>query len=292
MHFESAVSVAKKYVPKLKQLADLVIVCYHGGFERSLDTGEATELLTGENEGYELVHEVAGIDALFTGHQHRKIAAKINGVPVVQPGYRGSHVGEIRLTIEKVQNQFTVVDSQVQLHSVETVRPDSEILTLVKSTETDLETWLNQPIGQVQGTMLIDDPMQARLVEHPYIEFINHIQMAATGALISGTALFSNEVRGFNTQITMRDILINYSYSNTLAVLRLTGSELRAALEKTAECLAVENEKIVFNPALIDPKPQYYNYDMYEGIVYTIDVGKPIGQRITRLLFNDEPIRP
>lgn len=292
MHFERAVSVAKRYVPKLRQLADLVIVCYHGGFERALDTGEATELLTGENEGYELVHEVAGIDALFTGHQHRKIATQLNGVPVVQPGYRGSHVGEIRLTIEKIQHQWTIVDRQVRLHSVETTQPDPEILALVQPTETAVETWLDQPVGQVQGTMSIDDPMQARLVEHPYIEFINRVQMAATGAPISGTALFNNEGKGFKTQITMRDILTNYSYPNTLAVLRLTGAELKAALEKTAECLAVENGKIVFNPALIDPKPQYYNYDMYEGIVYTIDVGQPIGQRITRLLFNDAPIQP
>ncbi len=33
----------------------------------------------------------------------------------------------------------------------------------------------------------------ARLKEHPYIEFINRVQMAASGAKISGTALFNNE---------------------------------------------------------------------------------------------------
>lgn len=99
--FESIVETAKKYVPMLKQQADLVVVSYHGGFERDLSTGEPTEALTGENEGYRLVQEVSGIDALFTGHQHRTIAATVKGVPVVQPGYRGSQIGEIQLTVEK-----------------------------------------------------------------------------------------------------------------------------------------------------------------------------------------------
>ncbi len=88
-------------MPELRKQADLVIVSYHGGFEKDLVTGEATELLTGENEGYELLQEVPGIDAFFTGHQHREIAAIVNGVPVVQPGYRGSQIGRIQLTIEK-----------------------------------------------------------------------------------------------------------------------------------------------------------------------------------------------
>ena len=86
----------------------MVIVSYHGGFEKDLLTGEDTEALTGENEGYELLQQVEGIDALFTGHQHRKIAETVHGVPVVQPGYRGEFIGEIRLTVEKKEGQVVV----------------------------------------------------------------------------------------------------------------------------------------------------------------------------------------
>ncbi len=39
--------------------------------------------------------KVPGIDALVTGHQHREIATKLNGIPVIQPGFRGAFVGEI-----------------------------------------------------------------------------------------------------------------------------------------------------------------------------------------------------
>ncbi|MBO0455586.1 bifunctional metallophosphatase/5'-nucleotidase [Enterococcus hulanensis] len=288
--FTNIVETSKKYIPLLKQQADLVIVSYHGGFEKDLTTGEATEALTGENEGYKLLQEVEGIDALFTGHQHRTIAAKINGIPVVQPGYRGNHIGEIQLTIEKNGDRVMIVDSHAALHTVENVAADPQILSAIEPLELELEHWLDQTLGEVEGDMRITDPMQARLEEHPYVEFINRVQLSASGAEISGTALFNNEGKGFGKTITMRDVITNYIYPNTLAVIKVNGAELRAALEQSANYLAVENNQIVFNPAYIQPKPQYYNYDMYEGIQYTIDMNQPVGLRITELSFQGQPI--
>ena len=234
MRFESIIQTAKKYVPELRKQADLVIVSYHGGFEKDLVTGEATELLTGENEGYELLQEVPGIDAFFTGHQHREIAAIVNGVPVVQPGYRGSQIGRIQLTIEKKEGQTVITDQQATLHSVAEVSADEAILAMIEPIETELESWLDQPLGKVNGDMRITDPMQARIVEHPYVEFINRVQMAASGAEISGTALFNNEGKGFGTTITMRDVITNYIYPNTLAVVKVTG--------RVASCVGTDSE--------------------------------------------------
>ncbi len=52
------------------------------------------------------------------------------------------------------------------------------------------------------------------------------------GCDLSATALFSNEARGFENPITMRNIITNYVYPNTLALLEITGADLKAALEK------------------------------------------------------------
>ncbi|MGM0123332.1 2',3'-cyclic-nucleotide 2'-phosphodiesterase/3'-nucleotidase [Enterococcus sp. AZ194] len=288
--FKSIVETAKEYVPKLREQADLVVVAYHGGFERDLVTGEPTELLTGENEGYQLLQEVSGIDALVTGHQHREIATHVQGVPVVQPGYRGSHLGEITLEIEQTQEGFKVNESKAAILSVESVQVDEEIKKLIAPAGEEVEVWLDQPVGKVEGDMHITDPMVARIHEHPYIEFINRVQMAASGAKISGTSLFNNEGKGFGSVITMRDVITNYIYPNTLAVLKVTGADLRAALEQTANYLILDEGKVVFNPEFIMPKPQYYNYDMYEGINYTIDMRNPAFSRITKLEFEGKPV--
>lgn len=293
LQFKPIVETVKEYLPLLKEQADLVVVAYHGGFERDLETGEPTEALTGENEGYQLLEEVEGIDAFITGHQHRTIATKVNGVPVVQPGYRGQNVGKIELNIEKIDGRYQVTHSTESLLDVSQVTPDKEVMQLIEKVNDEVEDWLDQPLGEVvSGSMRIDQPNEARLVEHPYIEFINRVQMEATGADISGTALFNNEGKGFDQQITMRDIVTNYIYPNTLAVEKVTGTELKQALEQSVSFFILEDGKVAINPAFVEPKPQYYNYDMYEGIDYVVDLHQPIGQRIVSLKYHGKDIQP
>jgi 2',3'-cyclic-nucleotide 2'-phosphodiesterase/3'-nucleotidase len=38
------------------------------------------------------------------------------------------------------------------------------------------------------------------------------------------------------------------------------------------------------NPAFSDPKPQHYNYDMWEGLEYKLNISCPEGQRVVELL--------
>jgi len=226
-----------------------------------------------------------------TGHQHRVIAQKVNGVPVIQPGYRGAYVGEISLEVEKVDGKYTVVSSEAKLHPTEDVPADPAVLEMFSDLQAEVEDWLDTPVGKVVGDMTIKDPHAARLSEHPYIEFINKVQMEASGADISGTALFNNDGRGFNSEIRMRDVITNYIYPNTLAVLKVSGADLKAALERVATYFIVENGEAVFNPKYVEPKPQFYNYDMYEGIEYTLDFTRPFGDRVTRLEYHGKPVQ-
>lgn len=67
---------------------------------------------------------------------------------------------------------------------------------------------------------------------------------------------------------------------------------LKGALERTAEHLELDKSgEIVFSPRFIEPKPEYYNYDMYEGVEYAINLQKEIGQRIVRLNFKGHQVK-
>ncbi|MER2063484.1 MAG: 5'-nucleotidase C-terminal domain-containing protein, partial [Alkalibacterium sp.] len=139
----------------------------------------------------------------------------------------------------------------------------------------------------------IQDVEKARKVEHPYIEFIHRVQMHYSDCDISGTALFNNTVKGFSSSVTMRDVVLNYIYPNTLAVLDVSGRELKAALEQSAAYFVLnERNEIDVNPEFMDPKPQMYNYDMYEGIDYVIDVAEPEGKRIVSLKYKGRDVLP
>ncbi len=50
--FHSAFATLQQHLPEMKRYADIIVVCYHGGFEKDIESGTPTEVLTGENEGY------------------------------------------------------------------------------------------------------------------------------------------------------------------------------------------------------------------------------------------------
>lgn len=292
LHFTDALTTVKELVPFVRKMEqpDLVIVAYHGGFERDIETHEVTEPLTGENQGYEIC-QIDGIDILLTGHQHRQLTGYINNVLVIQPGNNGIAYGEIEVVFENSRTGWKVKDKQASVQLLSDIPPDKEILLETEEIEQSTQKWLDQPVGYIKGDMTIDDPFFARIKKHPFIEFIQKVQMEASDVDISVTSLLNNNSKGFKSTVTMRDVVANYMYPNTLVVLELQGKDMKAALEKSAAYFMLDEEgNIIVNPSYEQPKPQHYNYDMWEGITYTINVAKPIGERIEKLCYHDQPI--
>ncbi|TYR78870.1 bifunctional metallophosphatase/5'-nucleotidase [Priestia megaterium] len=294
LEFENVLESTKKWVKSLQKNEeyDLLIVSYHGGFEKDLSNGEPTESLTGENQGYQICQEIDGIDILLTGHQHRQIANEINGVTVIQPGFNGQSIGKVEVMFEQVDGKWRVENKKPSILEVtSSIEPMKDILKVTEEYEKETQTWLDQPIGQLKGNMLIDDVMQVRLQDHPLIEFINKVQMDATGAPISNTALFHNGSPGFPENVTMRDIVSNYIYPNTLKVILISGQDIKDALEKSATYFMLDEDcQIKVNPFFIEPKPQHYNYDMWEGIEYELKISNPEGERVVKLNYQNKPL--
>ncbi|WP_290033407.1 bifunctional metallophosphatase/5'-nucleotidase [Ligilactobacillus cholophilus] len=287
--FEPAFEAAAKYVPELRKQADVVIVAYHGGFERDLQTGEPTEALTGENEGYQIITEVPGIDAFVTGHQHRQIAAKVNGIPTTQPGFRGEKVGCITLTLD---DNKKVVDSSAELLDVADAGDEMWMNALTYDWNHDVQDWLDQRIATIDGDMEIHDPMEARLHGHPYLEFVNQVEMDAMGTDIAATALFNNEVTGLGHDVTIRNVMNSYVYPNTLVTEAITGKDLRNALERCASFFELQPDgSLTVSKDFSYPKMQLYNYDFYSGIDYTFDLTQPKGKRVVELKYHDKDVQ-
>lgn len=294
LQFEDAFETTKKWVSYIRkhEKPDLLVVAYHGGFERDLQTGVPTEVLTGENQGYAMCHEIEGIDILLTGHQHREIAhTVINGVTILQTGCNGHSVGKVTVTFEKAEQKWVKKESYSELLPVQGIAADQDVLSLVANYEEKTQNWLDKPIGIIYGDMQISDAMQTRLQDHPFIEFINKIQMDIANVSISCTSLFHNTSPGFPKHVTMRDIVSNYIYPNTLKVIRITGADIKNALELSASYFTLKADgTIIVNPTYIEPKPQHYNYDMWEGISYVLNISKPIGERVESLQYKGAPL--
>ena len=125
----------------------------------------------------------------------------------------------------------------------------------------------------------------------PYVDLLHEIQLNATGADLSVVELFYHEIGGFKGTITNEDVLNNYSRPNTLKVLQLTGTDIKAALELCAAIFAVNDcgeidYSFNVNRNTIHP----YAYDFWGGLDYELSIDKPIGQRVTKLVFQGQPM--
>ena len=127
--------------------------------------------------------------------------------------------------------------------------------------------------------IIIDDVFLARLKGHPYINFLHDVQLEASGADFSALSLFDNAI-GFKKDVSIRDAIINYPYPNTLKVLKVSGYELKQAIEKAATYFIIENHTIKVNTDFIVPKKQHYNYDMFGGLTYEIDLNRDFYDRV------------
>lgn len=283
--FEDAIQKASSIVHEIRthENVDYVICMYHGGFEKSLETGEATEDLTGENVAYELLQQVKEIDVLLSGHQHRSLCGKLFNTVYTQTRDKGCEVGCVDIYPEENRITSRVIPCELEA--------DFSLLASVQDEENACQSWLDQTLGTANVDLSIHDEADARLHKAQLITFLNHVVMEATNADIACNPLFLHAT-GFQHEITMRNLVSTYVYPNTIVVKKISGKVLKAYLEQDAEFFSVkEDGTICVSEKFEKPKPQHYNYDMLDGIEYTIKVSNPIGHRIISLTKDGEPIK-
>ena len=122
------------------------------------------------------------------------------------------------------------------------------------------------------------------------MKWIANVQLATSNADITLVSL-NNNPSSLPQQLTLRHILQNYPFDNTLVKKRVSGKALRASLEHTAQYFAVENGVLAVNPAWLTPKVEYYNYDLAFGIDYAFDITRPLGQRVTKLKYKGTDVQ-
>lgn len=280
--FLDVVETVKQEKERLIHEVDKIIVVYHGGIERDLLTHEPTERYTKENVGYQLAN-MEGVDILFSGHQHRSINTQTTQALVLQCSNNATEL--MQVDIDPIDNSITG-----ELVHLNGVKMDQDVVDLVSEVEKQTQIWLDQPIGILEEDLLINDQDDARIHKHKIVSFINQVQLDATKADLSVTSLF-NHARGLAKTITMRDLVSTYVYPNTLVVKRMSGKQIKAMLEQSAQYFIINKDnQIDINPTYSIPKPQHFNYDMLDGLEYTIKVSNPVGKRIVACTFNNIPI--
>ncbi|MEP6570731.1 MAG: 5'-nucleotidase C-terminal domain-containing protein [Acidobacteriota bacterium] len=293
LEFREPLSEAKKWVPLLrrKERADVVVIAMHMGLEEDLRTGELNPgQVTNENRAIAIAKEVPGIDFIFMGHTHRDVpSVVINGVQLIQANYWGRHLARVDLYLENAGPGWRLYARAARTIAVDDrVVADPEILKLGEPYDRETEGWLSRAIGDSAAELTAAG---ARFGDTAILDLIQRVQLEAGKADVSMAAVFNPEARIAKGPVTVRDIAGLYVYENTLVVLEVTGQQLKDALEHSAKYFRpYEPGK---SPAeLVDEKIPAYNFDIAEGVDYTLNIAKPIGHRIENLEFQGKPLQP
>lgn len=285
LEFLDIVKQYAKYEKELKDKCDFIIVCYHGGFEKSLDENMTpTEALTKENQASELLENFDSINMILSGHQHRSFITKIKGVICSQPMHNGQSFTKVVIDTDSKDISYELVDVSKLNDKI-----NDKLENIFTQTQKDLGVYLDKIIGEFDKDIKLDDVFLARLKGHPFINFLHKVQLDISGADFSALSVFDSAM-GFSKKISIRDVLINYPYPNTLKVLEITGKQLKEAIEKSATYFVVEDGKIGINKDFLVPKVQHYNYDTYGGLEYKIDLSRDFYDRVVYMKKNGKDI--
>jgi 2',3'-cyclic-nucleotide 2'-phosphodiesterase (5'-nucleotidase family) len=289
LDFREIVSSVRPVVAELRARgADLVVVASHGGLEGSSYDTAATGVPV-ENAAAAMAHEVPGIDVIFMGHSHRELAdTTIAGTLLLQAKNWAASLAVAELEVESTPaDGWRVTGKRGRILRPGMRAPDARFAAALAPAHERTRAYVGQRIGTSAAAWT---SARARVEDTPILDLINDVQRKVTGADLSATAAFSLTSAIPAGPITVADVAGLYVYDNTLKAVRITGEQLRAYIEKSAEyylpCPGARCDRIV-NPAVPG-----YNFDVVSGVDYTLDLTKPVGQRVVRLERDGRPVRP
>ncbi|MDQ0580372.1 bifunctional metallophosphatase/5'-nucleotidase [Streptomyces rishiriensis] len=292
---------AAKWVPKLKSLgADVVIVSAHSGSSGTSSYGDQLPYV--ENSAALVAQQVPDIDAVLVGHAHVEIPelkvvnAKTGKTVVLSEPLAYAErlsVFDVELVFEK--GRWTVESVASKVLNSNTVADDPKITKLLGDEHAKVVAYVNQVVGSATETLTT---VEARYKDAPIIDLITKVQEDVVKAALAGTSYASLPVIAQASpfsrtseipagQVTIRDLSSLYVYDNTLVAKLMTGAQVRAYLEysaqyfvQTAAGAVVDTEKLTNAAGRPD-----YNYDYVSGLAYEIDIAQAPGSRIRNLTF-------
>jgi 2',3'-cyclic-nucleotide 2'-phosphodiesterase (5'-nucleotidase family) len=266
--------------------AVVVIVVVHSGLNEPSSYDTVTTGVASENVAARLAHEVPGIDLLVYGHSHKEMAdTVIGGTLLMQPRNWAGSVAIAHLGIARRDGRWRVVSKQSTVVATAHHKESPLVLAVTQEGHRATVQYANAAIGTTPVAWRADS---ARVAATPLIDFILDVERRASGAQLASTAAFSLDASLPAGPITVARLSALYPYDNTLRAVKLSGAQLRAYLEQSARYFRQNADGSVD----VDPAIPGFNYDIVAGVDYTIDVSRPLGQRITTLDFNGRPVAP
>ena len=268
LRFEQLEAAAEKWVKTIqeKERPDLMVGLFHSGFEPQMQNLPEDHPLGRENATKWVAENVPGFDIIFYGHDHRARAEKltnINGEPVyvLNSGNRGMGLALAEVTLKKGKKPSI----SISLMATDDEQKDEAFLALIQPYIDRAEAYRQREVATLPASISSDDVFRGPCLWVDEIHRCQFETVEAEGihADISMAAPLSGGKTIEAGMLTVNDFFTWYPFENSLAVMALTGKEVKAFLEYAYEM-----------------KNPIYNFDCAAGIRYEVTDKNPMGERI------------
>ncbi|MFF3941296.1 bifunctional metallophosphatase/5'-nucleotidase [Streptomyces phaeofaciens] len=293
---------AAKWVPKLKSMgADVVVVSAHSGSSGTSSYGDQLPYV--ENSAALVAQQVPDIDAILVGHAHVEIPelrvtnAKTGKTVVLsEPLAYAERLSLFDIELVFAKGRWAVESVASKVLNSNAVADDPKITKLLSDEHAKVVAYVNQVVGSATQTLTTVD---ARYKDAPIIDLITKVQEDVVRAALVGTSYASLPVIAQASpfsrtseipagEVTIRDLSSLYVYDNTLVAKVMTGAQIKAYLEYSAEYFVQTAADAVVDVEKLTNagnRPDY-NYDYVSGLSYEIDIAQAAGSRIKGLTYN------
>ncbi len=255
--FTDPAAAVREHLPRLRQEADLVVVLSHLGYAADRKLAQA----------------VPGIDVIVGGHSHTRLERpeRLNGTWIVQACEHGRFLGVLDLTVRR--GRVAAARGRLVPVGPGLGPADGKVLSLVKKYQQKVDSLLNVVVGEAAVDL---EAEHSRLQETALGNLVADILRERTGAdaaLINGGTLRAGIPRG---PVSRKQIYTALPFDNYLVAFRLTGAQVRQALEHGLAGLPERQGR----------------FPQVAGLRLTYRVSAPPGSRIVEVEVGGRPLDP
>lgn len=298
LRFEDMETAARKWIPFIREQEkpDVIIGLFHAGKNAVWMGGKYRD-----NASVEVASRVLGFDVVLAGHDHARACFKVaneagDSVLVVNPANNAVTVGDVEITLTLRGGKVTDKLVEGRLTDVGALEPSPEFMQHFAGQYDAIQAFVSKKIGRFTQPI---STRPAYFGPSAFVDLIHRLQLEIGKAEISLAAPLSFDARIEAGDIYVSDMFNLYKYENMLYTMSLSGKEIRGALEMsyalwTNQMHSPGDPLLLLRESSVSGAEERtffqhpsYNFDSAAGIIYTVDVTRPAGQKVTILSMAD-----
>ena len=298
LRFDDMEETAHKWMKIIreKENPDLMIGLFHAGQEAFKMSGKYNE-----NASLSVAKNVPGFDIVLMGHDHARECKKVmnvagDSVLVIDPASNGIVLSNIDVTLKLKDGKVRSKDIKGVLTETKDYGISEDFMKNFAPQYDTVRNFVSKKIGTFTESI---STCPSFFGPSAFIDLIHTLQLEITGAEISFAAPLSFDAKINKGDVFVSDMFNLYKYENMLYMMTLSGKEIKDYLEMsyfmwTNRMKSPDDHLLWFKEKRregAEDRASFqnfsFNFDSASGIIYTVDVTKPQGEKITIISMAD-----